>query len=173
MILQPPSEQQSSSLVTSILFANCLQVTKFQTFPSMKFSICPQYSNSAMNPLLYAGLSDNFRKSFRKVSIPHLESAGNSKTCLKNIISTRRRAIADSSGKTQTPSPGTIPSQHEEQSGARGSRRCCRRTPPQGTGDGQTRPPISRPHLRDRRTAQPPQGKQAKPRSPPPLSTDY
>merc|ERR1712080_117893 len=27
---------------------------------------CLQYSNSAMNPLLYAGLSDNFRKSFRK-----------------------------------------------------------------------------------------------------------
>ena len=173
MILQPPSEQQSSSLVTSILFANCLQVTKFQTFPSMKFSICSQYSNSAMNPLLYAGLSDNFRKSFRKVSIPHLETAGYSKTCRKNIISTRRRAIADSSGKTQTPSPGTIPSQHEEQSGARGSRRCCRRTPPQGTGDGQTRPPTSPPHLRDRRTAQPPQGIQAKPRSPPPLSTDY
>ena len=142
MILQPPSEQQSSYLVTSILFANCLQVTKFQTFPSMKFSICPQYSNSAMNPLLYAGLSDNFRKSFRKVSIPHLESAGNSKTCRKNIISTRRRVIADSSGKTQTPSPGTIPSQHEEQSGARGSRRCCRRTPPQGTGAAQTRPPT-------------------------------
>ena len=52
MILQPPSSPQSSSLVTSILFANCLQ-----------------YSNSAMNPLLYAGLSDNFRKSFRKVII--------------------------------------------------------------------------------------------------------
>jgi len=49
VILQPPSSPQSSSLVTSILFANCLQ-----------------YSNSAMNPLLYAGLSDNFRKSFRK-----------------------------------------------------------------------------------------------------------
>merc|ERR1719430_3054424 len=49
VILQPPSNLQSNSLVTSILFANCLQ-----------------YSNSAMNPLLYAGLSDNFRKSFRK-----------------------------------------------------------------------------------------------------------
>jgi len=49
VILQPPSSPQSSSLVTSILVSNCLQ-----------------YSNSAMNPLLYAGLSDNFRKSFRK-----------------------------------------------------------------------------------------------------------
>ena len=52
VILQPPSSPQSSSLVTSILVSNCLQ-----------------YSNSAMNPLLYAGLSDNFRKSFRKVII--------------------------------------------------------------------------------------------------------
>ena len=57
MILQPPSSPQSSSLVTSILFANCLQ-----------------YSNSAMNPLLYAGLSDNFRKSFRKVIISLIEA---------------------------------------------------------------------------------------------------
>ena len=57
MILQPPSSPQSSSLVTSILFANCLQ-----------------YSNSAMNPLLYAGLSDNFRKSFRKVIISLTEA---------------------------------------------------------------------------------------------------
>ena len=57
MILQPPSSPQSSSLVTSILVANCLQ-----------------YSNSAMNPLLYAGLSDNFRKSFRKVIISLIEA---------------------------------------------------------------------------------------------------
>ena len=29
-------------------------------------SDCLQYSNSAMNPVLYAFLSDNFKKSFRK-----------------------------------------------------------------------------------------------------------
>ena len=28
---------------------------------------CLQYSNSAMNPVLYAFLSENFKKSFRKV----------------------------------------------------------------------------------------------------------
>jgi hypothetical protein len=47
--LRPPGAPPSPGLVTLVLLANCLQ-----------------YSNSALNPLLYAGLSDNFRKSFRK-----------------------------------------------------------------------------------------------------------
>jgi len=49
VILQPPEEPPGQGLLTAVLLADCLQ-----------------YSNSAMNPVLYAGLSDNFRKSFRK-----------------------------------------------------------------------------------------------------------
>lgn len=49
LISQPPGTQQSNTLVIVILLADCLQ-----------------YSNSAMNPVLYAFLSENFKKSFRK-----------------------------------------------------------------------------------------------------------
>lgn len=49
LISQPPGNQQSNTLVTVILLADCLQ-----------------YSNSAINPVLYAFLSENFKKSFRK-----------------------------------------------------------------------------------------------------------
>lgn len=49
LISQPPGNQQSNTLVIVILLADCLQ-----------------YSNSAMNPVLYAFLSENFKKSFRK-----------------------------------------------------------------------------------------------------------
>ena len=147
VILQPPSEQQSSSLVTSILFANCLQVTKFQTFPSMKFSICPQYSNSAMNPLLYAGLSDNFRKSFRKVIIV-IEALKPEK-----LNCNCRRATVASSGRTQTHSRETTPSPLEGQFGVPGSQQCFRRTRLQGWGADRTRPPMSPPHPRGPITA--------------------
>lgn len=51
LISQPPGSRQSNTLVIVILLADCLQ-----------------YSNSAMNPVLYAFLSENFKKSFRKVS---------------------------------------------------------------------------------------------------------
>lgn len=49
LISQPPSTEQNNTLVIVILLADCLQ-----------------YSNSAMNPVLYAFLSENFKKSFRK-----------------------------------------------------------------------------------------------------------
>lgn len=49
LISQPPDSAQSNTLVIVILLADCLQ-----------------YSNSAMNPVLYAFLSENFKKSFRK-----------------------------------------------------------------------------------------------------------
>ena len=130
MILQPPSSPQSSSLVTSILFANCLQ-----------------YSNSAMNPLLYAGLSDNFRKSFRKVIIVI--------TALKpeKLKCKFRRATVESSGKTPTHSHATTLSQLEGQFEVHGSQQCCRTTPPQGWGAGRTPPPTSPPRPRGPRTA--------------------
>ena len=130
MILQPPSNPQSSSLVTSILFANCLQ-----------------YSNSAMNPLLYAGLSDNFRKSFRKVIVV-IEALKPEKLNCKC-----RRATVGSSGGTPTHSHATTPSQLEGQFGVRGLQQCCRRTPLQGWGAGRTLPPTSPPRPRGPRTA--------------------
>jgi hypothetical protein len=41
----------------------------------MLLADCLQYSNSAMNPVLYAFLSENFKKSFRKVkSLPNLQT---------------------------------------------------------------------------------------------------
>ena len=46
---QPPGFDQGETLVFVILLSDCLQ-----------------YSNSAINPVLYAFLSDNFKKSFRK-----------------------------------------------------------------------------------------------------------
>ena len=46
---QPPGYNQGNTLVIVILLSDCLQ-----------------YSNSAINPVLYAFLSDNFKKSFRK-----------------------------------------------------------------------------------------------------------
>jgi len=49
LISQPPGHNQGNTLVIVILLSDCLQ-----------------YSNSAMNPVLYAFLSDNFKKSFRK-----------------------------------------------------------------------------------------------------------
>jgi len=49
LINQPPGYNQGNTLVIVILLSDCLQ-----------------YSNSAINPVLYAFLSDNFKKSFRK-----------------------------------------------------------------------------------------------------------
>jgi len=49
LISKPPGHDQGNTLVIVILLSDCLQ-----------------YSNSAINPVLYAFLSDNFKKSFRK-----------------------------------------------------------------------------------------------------------
>jgi len=49
LIRQDPGFDQGNTLVIVILLSDCLQ-----------------YSNSAINPVLYAFLSDNFKKSFRK-----------------------------------------------------------------------------------------------------------
>ena len=51
MTSQPPGESQGKTMLIIHLLASCLS-----------------YSNSAMNPVLYAFLSDNFKKSFLKVS---------------------------------------------------------------------------------------------------------
>jgi hypothetical protein len=58
LISQPPGKQLSNTLVIVMLLADCLQ-----------------YSNSAMNPVLYAFLSENFKKSFQKVKfLPNLQT---------------------------------------------------------------------------------------------------
>lgn len=49
LIFTPPKQCQSKIVITIFLLAGCLS-----------------YSNSAMNPILYAFLSDNFKKSFLK-----------------------------------------------------------------------------------------------------------
>lgn len=49
LILTPPGQNQNNLMVAVILLAGCLS-----------------YSNSAMNPVLYAFLSENFKKSFMK-----------------------------------------------------------------------------------------------------------
>ena len=49
MTSQPPGESQGKTMLIIHLLASCLS-----------------YSNSAMNPVLYAFLSDNFKKSFMK-----------------------------------------------------------------------------------------------------------
>lgn len=49
LIFTPPKQCQSNIVITIFLLAGCLS-----------------YSNSAMNPILYAFLSDNFKKSFLK-----------------------------------------------------------------------------------------------------------
>lgn len=51
LIFTPPKASQSPYIVAVFLLAGCLG-----------------YSNSAVNPILYAFLSDNFKKSFMKVS---------------------------------------------------------------------------------------------------------
>ena len=52
LIFTPPKANQSPVVVVIFLLSNCLG-----------------YSNSAINPVLYAFLSDNFKKSFMKVPI--------------------------------------------------------------------------------------------------------
>jgi len=76
VILEPPDSPQSPALVTSILLANCLQ-----------------YSNSAMNPLLYAGLSDNFRKSFRRACPCGLPSPWSQRAAARTCSFTTRRTV--------------------------------------------------------------------------------
>ena len=64
-----------------------------------------------------------------------------------------RRATVASSGRTQTHSHATTPSQLEGQFEVHGLQQCCRMTPPQGWGAGRTPPPTSPPRPRGPRTA--------------------
>lgn len=100
LIFTPPKASQSMYMVAVFLLAGCLG-----------------YSNSAVNPILYAFLSDNFKKSFMKV---HEASRYTSlvpsfliQSQLVYCTSVLRPAPVRSDGKSTRLLPGRIPSSPE------------------------------------------------------------
>ncbi|BES96053.1 unnamed protein product [Nesidiocoris tenuis] len=73
LIFTPPNQCQSRITVTVFLIAGCLS-----------------YSNSAMNPILYAFLSDNFKKSFMKACTCAAGTDVNATLHLENSVFPRR-----------------------------------------------------------------------------------
>ncbi|XP_063881504.1 somatostatin receptor type 2-like [Scylla paramamosain] len=74
LILTPPGEGQSPFMVVLFLISSCLS-----------------YINSAINPILYAFLSDNFKKSFLKACTCAARRDVNSILAAENSMFTRRR----------------------------------------------------------------------------------
>ncbi|XP_014285192.1 somatostatin receptor type 2 [Halyomorpha halys] len=75
LIFTPPKQCQSRITVTVFLLAGCFS-----------------YSNSAMNPILYAFLSDNFKKSFLKACTCAAGKEVNATLHLENSVFPRRTA---------------------------------------------------------------------------------
>lgn len=75
LIFTPPKQCQSNFTVAVFLFAGCLS-----------------YSNSAMNPILYAFLSDNFKKSFMKACTCAAGKDVNATLHMENSVFPRGRA---------------------------------------------------------------------------------
>ncbi|KAE8749776.1 Allatostatin-C Receptor [Frankliniella occidentalis] len=75
LIFTPPNRCQNNFTVTVFLFAGCLS-----------------YSNSAMNPILYAFLSDNFKKSFMKACTCAAGKDVNATLHMENSVFPRGRA---------------------------------------------------------------------------------
>ncbi|XP_014245863.1 somatostatin receptor type 2-like [Cimex lectularius] len=73
LIFTPPKQCQTRLTVALFLFAGCLS-----------------YSNSAMNPILYAFLSDNFKKSFLKACTCAAGKEVNATLHLENSVFPRR-----------------------------------------------------------------------------------
>ncbi|XP_067013470.2 somatostatin receptor type 5-like [Anabrus simplex] len=73
LIFTPPKQCQSKIAVTIFLFAGCLS-----------------YSNSAMNPVLYAFLSENFKKSFLKACTCAAGKDVNATLHMENSVFPRR-----------------------------------------------------------------------------------
>lgn len=73
LIFTPPNQCQSRVTVTIFLLAGCLS-----------------YSNSAMNPILYAFLSDNFKKSFLKACTCAAGKDVNATLHMENSVFPRR-----------------------------------------------------------------------------------
>ncbi|XP_050691082.1 somatostatin receptor type 2-like [Eriocheir sinensis] len=74
LILTPPGEGQSPFMVVLFLISSCLS-----------------YINSAINPILYAFLSDNFKKSFLKACTCATRRDVNNLLAAENSMFTRRR----------------------------------------------------------------------------------
>ncbi|XP_015598452.1 somatostatin receptor type 2 [Cephus cinctus] len=103
LIYTPPKECQTGVSITSFLLAGFLS-----------------YSNSAMNPILYAFLSDNFKKSFLKACTCAAGKDINATLHIENSVFPRRNKAA--AEKSQ---PGKMPSGHsradlEDEDGERG-----------------------------------------------------
>ncbi|KAK3926997.1 Somatostatin receptor type 2 [Frankliniella fusca] len=75
LIFSPPNLCQNNFTITVFLFAGCLS-----------------YSNSAMNPILYAFLSDNFKKSFMKACTCAAGKDVNATLHMENSVFPRGRA---------------------------------------------------------------------------------
>ncbi|XP_069947155.1 somatostatin receptor type 2 [Cherax quadricarinatus] len=74
LIFSPPREGQSPFMVILFLISSCLS-----------------YINSAINPILYAFLSDNFKKSFLKACTCAARKDVNSSLTVENSVFPRRR----------------------------------------------------------------------------------
>ena len=59
---------------------------------------CLSYSNSAMNPILYAFLSDNFKKSFMKACACATGREANRVLEVENSVMPRRRTLLAGAG---------------------------------------------------------------------------
>lgn len=81
LISTPPENCQSPIIITVYLLASCLS-----------------YSNSAMNPILYAFLSDNFKKSFVKACTCAAGKDVNATLHMENSVFPRRRHGTNTGG---------------------------------------------------------------------------
>jgi len=83
LIFTPPKQCQSSFTITVFLLAGCLS-----------------YSNSAMNPILYAFLSDNFKKSFLKACTCAAGKEVNATLHMENSVFPRKQKDHNKLGNT-------------------------------------------------------------------------
>jgi hypothetical protein len=79
LIFTPPGHSQDNVMVAVMLLAGCLS-----------------YSNSAMNPVLYAFLSENFKKSFLKACTCATGRDANAALQVENSVFPRRRTLGAS-----------------------------------------------------------------------------
>jgi somatostatin receptor 2 len=89
LIFTPPKECQTIVSITIFLFAGFLS-----------------YSNSAMNPILYAFLSDNFKKSFLKACTCAAGKDVNATLHMENSVFPRRQHRQAGSDKLKRPLTG-------------------------------------------------------------------